>query len=415
MSKVILKGLLGSNCGQVNPYIGSDKRLLEKTFVVSNGIPTLRGYAKISDLANVSEAKYIDYQRNIKMRHVKEIERFLEECKDEARFLPEVVLSINKPENVTIYKFTHKSFNAISATAKGVIDNIDYFVLEVDGIALSRIDGNHRLEAGKDKNIQVPFSIILWNLDDSSIENLINPELLLNNTESEAFLFYILNNTAKKLELEENYKGLVKSKTWTNDELSLINKNLPLLQHFFNYYINNPLLDKTWLETPLSQVGEIISDINDENLDCDAFDNILKDAIILLSQDTIFDYIKCEFREIAFQLAFYARYKNSNYDNTKRTLGLINKWLERYKYTNSTFTNATKIYDIAYKFITSSPKYVFVAMEYKSEKIVSEYNDCFKRVIHTLNNMGLNIEIECYPIMTGEGRSINITSDIYKK
>lgn len=46
MSKVILKGLLGSNCGQVNPYIGSDKRLLEKTFVVSNGIPTLRGYAK---------------------------------------------------------------------------------------------------------------------------------------------------------------------------------------------------------------------------------------------------------------------------------------------------------------------------------------------------------------------------------
>ena len=51
-------------------------------------------------------------------------------------------------------------------------------------------------------------------------------------------------------------------------------------------------------------------------------------------------------------------------------------------------------------------------MEYKSEKIVSEYNDCFKRVIHTLNNMGLNIEIECYPIMTGEGRSINITSDL---
>lgn len=155
----------------------------------------------------MSEAKYIDYQRNIKMRHVKEIERFLEECKDEARFLPEVVLSINKPENVTIYKFTHKSFNAISATAKGVIDNIDYFVLEVDGIALSRIDGNHRLEAGKDKNIQVPFSIILWNLDDSSIENLINPELLLNNTESEAFYFIFLITLRKNWNLKRIIRG----------------------------------------------------------------------------------------------------------------------------------------------------------------------------------------------------------------
>lgn len=407
--------MLGNNCGQVNSYTGTDKRLLDKGFTVSNGIPTLRGYAKISDLSAVSEAKYIDYQRDINTDHVEEIQHFLDGCKDEAKFLPEVVLSISKPENVKLYKLNHKALNSIAATAKGILENLDYFTLEIDGIALSRVDGNHRLEAGKNKDLLVPFSIVLWNLDENSSENLINPELLLSNTESEAFLFYILNNTAKKLELEENFKGLVKSENWTKDELALINRNLPLLQYFYNHYLNNPLLDKTWLHAPLSQVGEILGDINDEEMDGNIFGNILKDAVMLLSQDIIFDYVKSEFKEIAFQLAFYARYQNSSYENTKRTLSLINKWLKKYKYTNNTFTRAIRIYDVAYKFITSSPKFVFVAMEYKSEQIVKDYNDCFRRALNALNNMGSNIEIECYPIMTGEGKSINITADIYKK
>lgn len=415
MSKIILNGILGNNCGKVSLYTGTDKRLMEKGITVSNGIPTLRGYAKISDLYAASEAKYIDYQRDIKPDHVEEIQHFLDECKDEAKFLPEVVLSISKPENVKLYKLNHRALNSIAATAKGVVDNLDYFTLEIDGIALSRVDGNHRLEAGKKIDLLVPFSIVLWNLDENNPENLINPELLFNNTESEAFLFYILNNTAKKLELEENYKGLVKSENWTSDELALINRYLPLLQYFYNYYANNPLLDKTWLHAPLSQVGEILTDINDKEMDSDAFGNLLKDAIMLLSQDIIFDYVKSEFKEIAFQLAFYARYQNNSYENTKSILGLINKWLKKYKYTNNTFTSAIKIYDVAYKFITSSPKYVFVAMEYKSEQIVKEYNDCLKRALYALNNMGSNIEIGCYPIMMGEGKSINITTDIYKK
>lgn len=54
-------------------------------------------------------------------------------------------------------------------------------------------------------------------------------------------------------------------------------------------------------------------------------------------------------------------------------------------------------------------------MEYKSEEIVKKYNECLKKVVHYLNNLGSNTEINYYPIMTGEGKSINITQDIYNK
>ena len=56
-----------------------------------------------------------------------------------------------------------------------------------------------------------------------------------------------------------------------------------------------------------------------------------------------------------------------------------------------------------------------MAMQYKSEEIVRDYNGALQRAVTTLNNMGSNVELIAYPIMTGEGRSINITSDIYKK
>ena len=88
---------------------------------------------------------------------------------------------------------------------------------------------------------------------------------------------------------------------------------------------------------------------------------------------------------------------------------------DRYKYTGTVFTKASKILDVAYKHITVSPKYIFMAMEYKSEEIVRDYNGALQRAVTTLNNMGANVELIAHPIMTGEGKSINITADIYEK
>ena len=49
-----------------------------------------------------------------------------------------------------------------------------------------------------------------------------------------------------------------------------------------------------------------------------------------------------------------------------------------------------------------------MAMEYKSEQIVADYNGALSRAVHTLNNMGGHILVEAYPIMTGKGKSFSI-------
>lgn len=415
MSKFLFYGLLGNNCGVVSPYTGSSKRLQEIGFTVDNGIPTLRGFAKISDLAAASAPQYEKYQRQLKEDHVDDIAKFLDNCKDEAKFLPEVVLSVNDSKKAILKCYDHKGFTSISETAKGAIKNIGYYCLEVEEETLTRVDGNHRLEAGKDKNFYIPFSIVLWNINAENPDSIVLEVSDEDNTESESFLFYILNNTARRLEAEENFKGLVKSRKWESEELVLINKHLPLLKHYYDKYDGNPLLNKQYFDSPLSQICEVLEEINSEDIDETQFDILLIDSCKLLDQAESFGYIKKEFSDIFFQLAFYSRYKNSDLTEACKMMGMIDRWLEKYKYTGEVFTKASKIYDVAYKHISVSPKYIFMAMQYKSEQIVSDYNGALQRAVTTLNNMGANVELVAHPIMTGEGKSINITADIYEK
>ncbi|MBR5424356.1 MAG: hypothetical protein IK108_10135 [Clostridia bacterium] len=412
---ISFSGILGFDCGQVEPYSGADRQMQEKGFVVHNGIPTLRGFAKMSDLAKASKAKYEEYQRQKNQDHVDEIAAFLEKCKAEAKFLPEVVLSVNAPDKATLRRYNHRAFSGASATLQGAINNMDYYTLDVAEGALSRVDGNHRLEAGKDQDYYVPFSIIVWGIDPENDDNMLSVGSGHDNTESEAFLFYILNNTAKRLEAEENFRGLVRSDSWTSDELAIINRQLPILKHFDKTYAGNPLIDKEFLPAPLSQICEILVEINDLDLGTDEFDTLFIDATKLLGQSESFAYCREQFPNILFQLAFYTRYKSDKYQDAVLKLKLVDKWLEKYKYTGETFSRASKIFDVAYKFISASPKTIFMAMEYKSEQIVADYNGALSRAVHTLNNMGGNILVEAYPIMTGKGKSFSITADIYNK
>lgn len=343
MSKFSFYGLLGNNCGVVIPYSGTLKRLQELGFSVENGIPTLRGYAKISDLAAASIPQYERYQRELKEDHVNDIARFLENCKDEAKFLPEVVLSVNDSKKATLKSYDHKGFSSVSETAKGAIRNIGYYCLEVEDETLMRVDGNHRLEAGKDKDYYIPFSIVLWNINTENPDNIVLEIADEDNTESESFLFYILNNTARRLEAEENFKGLVKSKKWENGELALINKYLPLLKHYYDKYDGNPLLNKHYFDSPLSQICEILEEINSEDIDETAFDILLVDTFKILAQTESFAYIKEEFADIFFQLAFYSRYKSTDLTEACKMMGLIDKWLEKYKYTGAVFLSLIHI------------------------------------------------------------------------
>jgi len=414
-SFITFSGILGYDCGTVEPYSGQDKRMRDKGFLVDGGIPTLRGFAKISDLAKASKAKYEDYQREKNKVHVDEIARFLDECKTEAKFLPEVVLSINSNENAVLKRYFHKAFSRASETLRGAIDNMEYYTLQVKAGSLSRVDGNHRLEAGAGKDYYIPFSIVVWGLSTENEENMLSVDGSHNNTESEAFLFYILNNTAKRLEAEENFKGLVQSNNWTEEELSLIHKQLPILKHFNKEYAKNRLLDKEYLPNPLSQICEILTEIDDSSLGKDKFDVLFVDATKLMGFVDSFDYCREQFSEVLFQLAFYARYKSETLKDAIRKLSLINEWLKKCKYTGAIFSKASKLFEVANKYIEASPKTVFMAMKYKSDAAVKDYNAALQRAVDTLSKMGGNFDIRAYPIMTGRGKSVDLIHDIYNK
>lgn len=412
---VLFSGILGFDCGLVESYVGSDKKLRDKGFSVSGGIPTLRGFAKISDLAKASTAKYKEYQRQKNQKHIEEITQFLEKCRAEAKFLPEVILSVTSPEKAVLRPYSHKALSKTSETLQGVINNLDYFTLEVEEGALSRVDGNHRLEAGTGKDYYIPFSIVVWGVNTENEENMLSIEGDFNNTESEAFLFYILNNTAKRLEAEENFKGLVQSKNWTAEELSLIHKQLPILKHFNEKYAKNPLLDKEYLPNPLSQICEVLTEIDDSNLDKDKFDALFVDATKLLGQSGSFHYCREQFSQALFQLAFYTRYKCETLQEAIKKLSLINEWLRKYKYTGAIFSKASKLFDVANQYIEAAPKTVFMAMKYKSDATVKDYNKALQRAVDTLSQLGGNVDIRAYPIMTGRGKSIDLIHDIYNK
>lgn len=118
---------------------------------------------------------------------------------------------------------------------------------------------------------------------------------------------------------------------------------MPLLKYYYDKYDSNPLINKQYFDSPLSQICEILEEINSEDIDETQFDILLVDSFKILAQTERFGYIKEEFSNIFFQLAFYSRYKSTNLTEACKIMGLIDKWLEKYKYTGTVFTKASKI------------------------------------------------------------------------
>ena len=126
------------------------------------GFPCIRGFARLADLARISKPNK-DYQRDLIKSHKAEIRDFLED--KEYLFFPEVVLFCSLK-----YDFTKK--NAISGLnpMKQILKRGN-FRSNVDGLSISffnrystaqislndekthltRVDGNHRLSAGRIK------------------------------------------------------------------------------------------------------------------------------------------------------------------------------------------------------------------------------------------------------------------------
>ena len=181
------------------------------------GFPTVRGYARLSDLAKCSFADEA-YQRELKKEHVEDIKTFFND--GEYLFFPEIILSVqldvdyskdDAPEAdpfrlISDGKRFRSNTNGLIVNPRKPRSSSDLTRYEVtipdDTKILKRIDGNHRLTA---------FEA----LDDPELERFVAPYCLVffgspkDAKRNEKALFHNINSKALPLTSEESLKGIV--------------------------------------------------------------------------------------------------------------------------------------------------------------------------------------------------------------
>ncbi|MBS4760867.1 MAG: hypothetical protein KHX03_09245 [Clostridium sp.] len=405
------EGILGQNCGEIVQTTGEDeKRIQIKGFKVKDGIRILRGFAKSSILAEYSKPDN-NYQRNENNNHLNSLKSFMKDIKTSAKYLPEVTLVARGYQKLEPMKLSGK----LSDTQQGELENLEYWKLTVNKEQLFRIDGNHRLEATKNKDYYIPFSIIIW-------EN--NP----NSLDDEAFLFYFLNSKAKKLETEENLKGLVNAKTWNDKELENANILLPYIRHFKYNFEDHKLFNKTYYKdknnnenakTQILNVLEVIQKETDNlNLpfDIEAFEEYIKNTQEIISQKERFKYLRKQFRNFP-QFVFYTLYKkDGDVEEALRFINATNKWAEFYKHDSNSFIYPNKMFYNAEKQLGKKIN-IFVAMPYYNNVIVTQFNKTFTSMVDELKQEEelLKDKLNLYPIMTYKAESTDILANMDKQ
>ena len=415
------EGILGQNCGEVEKYINSSKQLQAKDFIVSRGLRVLRGFAKASTLFEASRAEY-DYQRPLNGEHLDSLKNFLLNMKDSAKYLPEVTLVARK--NFILEEFSLNS-KTLSDTQKGIIKNLNYHKVKVKSNSLYRIDGNHRIEAAyklyqeNKKDLYLPFSIILWNLEDyigdgSAVwEDMIDEE----RKENESFLFYFLNSKAKKLEVEENLQGIIKaSRTrWRDEDLKIANPILSLMRLYqeqmqTQIYLNDELCQKE----SLKQIAEILTQINNNEqnakIDLEQFKSIL-----LRTNSILNTYKPKKLKDFKFycKLVFYVAYKHNVNGDCLEILNNLDDWVYRNNFDNSTFEDPVLLYNNAEKSKCINAINIFVAMPYDEDNI-ENYTTWIEDSIQKIKekNIKLGSQLNLNKIMPNRGYAINLIETI---
>lgn len=405
------EGILGQNCGEIFASTGQDPiRIQKKGFKVENGITVLRGFAKSSDIATYSQADN-NYQRDKNPKHLNALIEFMQKMKSSAKYLPEVTLVARGYESLVPVPISGN----LTDTQKGEIENLNYYRISVKKDQLYRIDGNHRIEATKDANYYIPFSIIVW--DEASV-----------NEDDEAFLFYFLNSKAKKLTSEENLKGLVNAQNWTDHELETANVLLPYIKYFKDNFEKHSLFNKTYykdsrgienVKTQILNVLELIlKETNENNLpfDKETFGDYIKKSQEILSQRDRFKYLREHFRCFP-QFVFYTLYKkNGDTENSIRFINEVNKWAQYYKHDSNSFMCPSKMFHNASKQLDRKIN-IFVAMPYYDPTTVEQFNKTLTSLIEEIKqeNEELKDKLNLYSIMKYKAESTDILASMDKQ
>jgi len=205
--------------GKSNPISANIIKLYAMQSIALD-VSCLRGFARLCDLAKISNADEYDQvnhpdgmQRNLNKKHAREAYEYAKTCKPgQKRIWPEVILSIRRMDGVEIK--SNSSFKG-SSEIHGVNIRVDLDKIDVSASdpTFSRVDGNHRLYYAKGGKFGtavetiVPFCII---------QGLTRAE--------ERIIFRTINEMQKKLSVSH----LLRIEGQTSDDFEM-KKNNPVL------------------------------------------------------------------------------------------------------------------------------------------------------------------------------------------
>jgi nucleoside 2-deoxyribosyltransferase len=399
--------------------------LLERSL---GGFICIRGYAKLSDLAKLSQSN--SYQREIDQKHLEELEAYLD--KREYVFFPEVTLSYtlnSKQDNISISPSNEllnlsspkgkvlgiKQFNKSYASGTDLRnkEQIRVVTLEIDdrrGLGLfQRIDGNHRLKASEKldaskTDIQTPFCLILLNDNDAEAKQ-------------QSVIFHNINTKGLALTFEENLSAILGTDRFTDNEL---------VANFGWTYLKakklSPEIDKDYL----SSLGHLfdkglftvliraLTFLADQQLiaEADSTKSIKKKLTVINTAYNQEPRLQA-CNEIGLLIAFlYYAYQSSNDDLV--LISAFKSWVLRNHIDDIKEVDAGSLIDVFNK-VHGSKINIFMAMPYYSDQEVDSYNKALGKAVESIKQANPCLNLIHHSIMRNHSPTHDMIADILNK
>lgn len=414
----------------------------------------IRGYARLGDLAKISETD-ASFQRDINEKHKQEITEYYQGIDN--IFFSEIILGLNLDSNIMNFhhvsqmdtngeKILIKNNNKKAAirlkTNKGMNEanlyqDLRYVTLELDDSYIEqqkpfiRIDGNHRLQATQglsDHKLDMvcPFCIIIF-----STKADVNSEGDSNNVDDtdkvqQSIIFHNINSKGVSLTSEETLTGIfeVSEKNYSSDDLA---KNMGweyvLAKKIFKElsFEHLPDIEKVFESRERSTLVDIIKFLYDKGLILSTEKNMPMFKNCMTVANSIYsDSPELGKNKAIFISLFYYLYReidkglDVSSDVSKKKAKAFVKWLIHNHMCKAELTHPKEVVEI-YDSIHSNEVKIFMAMTYYDDSIVAEYNEALDSVVKKIKDNNPQINLKNYSIMNNHSPTHNIVVDIFEK
>lgn len=378
----------------------------------------IRGFAKIRDLANVSEAKA--YQRKLDDTHKNEITHYLQTGGH--KFFPEVILSyeinsakdnIQLAQNEHGYEIDKSKKASIKFTPKNTWQMLTITIKEEDLKVFNRVDGNHRLAAiegiGDNSTIddqKIPFCIILLDRENDQ------------NDKYQSIIFHTINAKVKPLTSEENLKAICENNRLSDDELR--EQGIEYLQTRLLHaeldkdYLTDlyPVLENKSYSALYSAIELLSNPLAEDStpvITTATKINAIKKKLVTLNK--LYEaepLLKTPQDSGLFTVFLYFAF------TAPALLEPLKDWVVRNQLYNIKNVDAESVIKI-FKKIHDNRIKIFMAMPFYNVGKVNFYNRELKQAIQELSQDMPHVNLEAFEIMQNKGDDLDLIADIMQK